>query len=75
MSSLVFSENYAGLHSTVGSMFDCRSRGHILESQFGHINCVKIDNELFSNSQSCASTDSKRAVVSHWQKYAHKKTG
>ena len=68
MSSLVFSENYAGLHSTVGSMFHCRSRGHILESQFGHINCVKIDNELFSNSQSCASTDSNLTRVNKFVK-------
>ena len=38
----------ARLHSAVGSISDCRSRGHKLESQLGHITFVEFDNEIIS---------------------------
>ena len=37
---------YARLHSTVGSMSDCRSKGCKLESQLDHILFVEIDHEI-----------------------------
>ena len=38
----------AGLHSSVGGMFDWRSRGHKFESQLCYITFVAIDHEIIS---------------------------
>ena len=41
-------KSFAGLHSTVGSATDCRSRGCKLESLLGHISYVEVDHEIVS---------------------------
>ena len=39
---------HSRLHSLDNSVSDCRSRGHKLESQIGHIILMEIDHEIIS---------------------------
>lgn len=50
---------FGGLHSTVGSMSDSRSRNHKFETQSGPMNTMETDH----------SVDSIRALVSYWPIY------
>ena len=45
---VVISNHSARLHSDVGSVSDCRTKGHKIESQFNHITLVEIDREIIS---------------------------
>ena len=66
--------DFAQLLRAVGSASDCRSRGCEFEPQPGHITFMEIDHEIISMvicHSLLPSADSKRAVVSYWQKYVY----
>ena len=45
---VVYQTDWAGLHSSVSSTSDCRSKGHKLRSHLGHIIFMEIDHEEIS---------------------------
>ena len=59
------------LSNTVGGASDCRPRGRKFESQLGHIPTMEIDHAIISTVIPTPSADSRRAVVTYWQKYVH----
>ena len=68
MAYRVGSDQLAWLPSTNGNVSDCRSRVRKFSFQLGHITFVEMAHEIISS----PSADSRRSVVSSWQKYVHK---
>ena len=61
----------AGLSSAVGSEFDCKSRGRWFKPRSRYILSLRFGHEKKFYDHSHLSADSRRAVVSYWQKNGH----
>ena len=69
---LCLADNFdAGLTSGVRSESDCESRGRWFKPQSGHILSLRFGHEKIFYDHSFPYGDSRRAVVSYWQKNGH----